>query len=249
MYFAHIPKTAGTSLVSVLERAFAQTEIAAPRRWEEFADFDFARCNDYRLWRGHFGAHGLEALLTRPCVKVTMLRDPVQLAWSRYRYILSDSSTRLHAQVQAQCATFQAFLDLPNARVLLSNPQCRSLSFRLNKSVTRAALIGALQKEDPDAWIKSVQLELSAADQFEAALELLEAMPWFGITEQFALSVQALEKYLGLTPSDSPHLLRGERGDPQQVTDKARQRVRELAPFDHDLYEISVRHLKNRVLY
>lgn len=249
LYFVHIPKTAGSSLIALLDQAFSSALIAPPKRWEEFAGFAFAQCADYRLWRGHFGAHGLDLLAGPNVRRITVLRDPVALAYSRYRYIKRDPNTRLHNAVVQGQLSFMQFIHLPAALPLLSDPQCRSLSFRLDPAVSRAQLISGLLGPAPDAWIKARALRLPPEVQYEAAVRLLAEMPWFGLTEHFAESVRSLADGLGIATALVPHLLNSGDADPGELSEAARAAVLKRAPWDSLLYAQATELFKKRVLY
>ena len=65
-YFTHVPKTAGTSFIVLLDRLFNQPDIFPQQLWREVGSID-AEANDaFELFRGHFGGGGVSALTERP---------------------------------------------------------------------------------------------------------------------------------------------------------------------------------------
>ncbi|MGH3075770.1 MAG: hypothetical protein ACRDQC_12610, partial [Gaiellales bacterium] len=92
--FLHIGKTAGSTLRPVLKRQFSRSEaitIRARRRPREETLTDFARLPEAdrmrpRLIMGHT-VFGLHESVPRPSTYITMVRNPVRLAVSQYRYV------------------------------------------------------------------------------------------------------------------------------------------------------------------
>ena len=87
LYFLHIPKTAGTSLVDILENNFSQEEIFQEVIWPEMLKKlpkDFSK---FRLIRGHFG-FWIYKLLPKIPATITMLRDPIEQSLSLYAHQL-----------------------------------------------------------------------------------------------------------------------------------------------------------------
>ena len=61
-YFAHIPKTAGTSFIVLLDRFFAVEKIFPHQLWREVSSIDTDENQAYQLFRGHFGGGGVKQL-------------------------------------------------------------------------------------------------------------------------------------------------------------------------------------------
>jgi hypothetical protein len=250
LYFIHIPKTAGTSLIEALDQSFASAEIAAPRRWEEFAAFNFSRISAIRFWRGHFGFGGLDPLLDAAPLRITVLRDPVALARSRYAHIKRDPATRLHRWLNDQSLSFSEFIRAPEAESLLSNPQCRNLSLTLEPAVDREALVAALRGPDPDGWVKKHCVPLAPEAQFQRACHALDALAWVGVTDSLQTGLPALEKALGVTLPPLAHLLQSAHAAPLASLSHAdRAHVEGLAWADRKLLDQAQERDKTRVLY
>ncbi len=84
-YFVHIPKTAGTSFIVLLDRFYAAEKIYPHQLWREAKDIDLAQNEQYDLYRGHFGGGGVSVLTHRAVEFFTILRDPVALAHSTFQ--------------------------------------------------------------------------------------------------------------------------------------------------------------------
>lgn len=210
---------------------------------------DFAAIAGFRLWRGHFGAHGLDALLPVAPIRITMLRQPVALAYSRYRYIRRDPGTRLHPELTARRLSFIDFLRWGPAVPLLHNPQCRSLSFALDPQLSRAQLLTLLAGPDPDAAVKAHALTLTDATQYERALACLQQMPWFGLTERFNDSAAALARWLGVTDRAPLHLLDGGDAQAEAINNEALELIAAHSALDQRLYDFAAQRFQERVLY
>ena len=105
--FLHIGKTAGSTLRQVLKRQFPSSQaltVRARRRPRTDTIADFARLPEEdrlrpRLIMGHT-VFGLHEGVPRPCTYVTMLRQPVKLALSQYRYVQRIPSHHHHEAVK-----------------------------------------------------------------------------------------------------------------------------------------------------
>ena len=86
VYFLHLPKAAGSTLRTYLESQFRRDEVCPTKLWYELLALpDEARARD-RLFSGHFG-WCLHELVGAPLTTITMVRDPVERAWSHYRFV------------------------------------------------------------------------------------------------------------------------------------------------------------------
>jgi len=86
LYFLHIPKTAGTSLISILDSYFPQDQILKAHTWGELLPqipIDFSK---FQFVRGHFG-YSVVRLFKKEPICITMLRDPINLMISAYRML------------------------------------------------------------------------------------------------------------------------------------------------------------------
>ena len=87
--FMHIPKTAGTTLRSILDYQYGPENVLTyynQNSSQLLDNLDASLCvgqNDYRALIGHF-QYGVHAQLTQPSKYITFLRDPVKRAISSY---------------------------------------------------------------------------------------------------------------------------------------------------------------------
>ena len=87
LYYLHIPKTAGTSLITILDGYFKNQEVLRLHAWKYLLPkmpLDFSK---FRFVRGHYG-YGFYRLLPKKPIYLTVLRDPKDVIVSSYKMIL-----------------------------------------------------------------------------------------------------------------------------------------------------------------
>lgn len=129
--FLHIPKTAGTTLLSILDRQYAPEAIYsfdgdAHASVARFKALDSAGRAKIRLLRGHM-AYGLHEYLPDPALYFTVLRDPVARVISYYNYILRTPPHYLYEEVTSKKLSLHALLEsgLP---LMMNDGQVRLIS-------------------------------------------------------------------------------------------------------------------------
>ena len=90
--FLHIPKTAGSTLNSIVERQYKSSEISSidSRRvlesMEEFKQLPTQKLEKIKLLKGHM-YFGLHEYLPMPSSYITILREPIDRVVSTYYYV------------------------------------------------------------------------------------------------------------------------------------------------------------------
>lgn len=184
--FLHIGKTAGASLRRILRRQFRHREVLEflpplpePGRLrregalDAFAEIPEDRRRNARLVMGH-ATYGIHELIPRPSTYVTMLRDPVALVISLYRYVLRTPKHVLHHDVVARDLSLEDFVT-------------SGLSVEVDNSQTRAI---AGDTSTPFGGVDDAML-----DRAKAHLE--ERFAVVGLTERFDESLLLMRRAFG----------------------------------------------------
>lgn len=98
LIFLHIPKTAGSTFVSVLEREYGHASVLDlydSTSGDEVAALTPEEMGRTRVVVGHF-YFGVHERLPGPCHYVTFLRDPVERVVSHYRFVQRHPEHYLH---------------------------------------------------------------------------------------------------------------------------------------------------------
>ena len=125
LYFLHIPKTAGTSVIEWLKSSTGG-HACPVGLWSLLLQKELKDIQGYELYCGHFYRY-LNEYLNRPLDTITFLREPADRAYSHYRHVLRDTHHYFHERV-AKHASFKEFMLDPVTQPLVKNFQVRSLS-------------------------------------------------------------------------------------------------------------------------
>lgn len=218
LFFMHIPKTAGTTLFSLLESRFRAQEILSlkgPRLHEALMSTAPADFNTYRLIRAHYD-YSIYRYLPRKPVYVTMFRSPMERVISAYVAFVQNPNHWLSQKLSTKDLSLLEFVERPEAKAFVNNRQVRQL-------------VGAVKRD---------ALGLSDQAMLEVAKARLDEFAFFGLLDRFDESIDLLRYTFGW-PS-----FRGI--EPLNVTDRegialafdsdTRDRIEELNYLDQQLY-------------
>ena len=131
--FVHIPKAAGTTMHSLLQRVYRASTIRdldtadLRRSIMEFNKLPAAEKDKIDLLKGHL-PFGMHEGFTRKCTYITMLRNPVDRIISHYRYASENTSHYLNHYITEKKMDLMAYVgsgisaEMDNAMVrILSN--------------------------------------------------------------------------------------------------------------------------------
>lgn len=182
LYFLHIPKTAGTSIIEALDQRYAP-EVVCP---EQLIDPLLAAPADVlrraSLFRGHLGAR-LEEVVERPLVTFTMVRDPVARTRSHFRHVRREPEHPLHEHVNAPGFDLLAFAEDPATQPLVRNFQARHLT----RSIAQAPRSVPAFARHPLARQMAFEVAPLPADDddgLQAALAALRGVDVVGTVEE-----------------------------------------------------------------
>lgn len=221
LFFNHIGKTAGMSLISILDSYFPQERIFPlhSKGPHSFYDYSLEELARYRLVRGHFsfapGDDGVYDHISPKPLMITMLRDPIQRTISAYRHL-----TR-HKEIPPS-VTLEDFVTLPEYEKKVYNAQSVSIL-----GGQRALKLASLVPPYPP----DVLLQL--------AKEKLEQIAFFGITERFRDSMRLMTYTFSWSPvREIPEVNRApEPFDLSTLAPAVLERIVELNEVDQQLYD------------
>lgn len=177
--FPHIPKTAGTTLLNILDRHYPAPHIYslgldAHAAVNAFKTLPAAERRQIRLLRGHM-PFGLHADLPQPSTYITVLRDPIERVVSEYYFILRTPQHYLHDMVAKNNMSLKALLESEMA-LMMNDGQTRLLS---------------------GVWGKAAFGDCSPADLELARQHLSQYFSVVGLTERFDETLLLLKRTLG----------------------------------------------------
>jgi hypothetical protein len=173
--FLHLPKSAGSTLVHILERQYGQDKVL--KHYDSFygegvAELPEDRKENLRALVGHFyfGAH---QSMSKPATYITILRDPVKRIISHYHYVRREPSHYLYPVAQ-KLTLSEYVIHCGNAEP--NNDQVRLLS-------------GREHALDDGTW--------SEAMLPTAKKNLRESFSVAGLVEEFDRSLILMKRILG----------------------------------------------------
>ena len=235
LYFLHIQKTAGTTLMNILDSYFDLDSIYPEQFWEKLLPnlpLDFSK---YKLVRGHFG-YGIYRILPKKPVYITMLREPIERTISDYEHIRRDkikdkeyvpkNETILDAlkhfrrkKIFTNAQTGYVALDLDMPSLIANRPSTE-------KQIMIRRWLGVAGKQTPDDKL----LE-------DAKKHLLECV-FVGIVEKFEESLFLLYYTFGWRPLSAAWKLNPspKRSKSQDLPSETLNEIKKCTKLDSELY-------------
>jgi hypothetical protein len=196
LYFLHLPKAAGSTLTIHLRSRFRAEEICPAQLWYELVAIPPAQRARLRLFAGHF-CGALPNFEPGPYTVVTMLRDPVERAWSHFRFVARIDEHPLHALAQRG---LEAFVADPVGRQLVGDVQARQLAIDAVPPEWRRPA----DERDlavPGEVLFDPAINALPDDELVArALARLDACDVVGVTDELHASVQLVAYACGWDP-------------------------------------------------
>jgi hypothetical protein len=230
LFYLHIPKTAGLSLIALLDAHFRTEEIfplhsaPSPEMFEVYSPEQIA---GYRLVRGHFDFgpydNGIYKHITPNPICLTMLREPISRTISHYRHNLRHDHGRWHDVIVAQKMSLKDFVCSPDTYAAVVNHQTR-------------LLVGKV-KGNPQNYVDSKALSEEA--MLSLAKERLEQFAFFGLIERFHESILLLSHTFGWKPVEAYPMLNKspEPSDPDSIPPEALEAIIARTRLDAELYQ------------
>jgi hypothetical protein len=239
LLFIHIPKTAGTTLISLLDQQFAQDEIfpfhsvSSP---DQLCGFQPQQIGNYRFIRGHyqFGPYDdkLYRFIIQNPICMTILRDPVTRTISEYRHYVRNPGP-MHDEIVANGTTLMEYVCAPKYYRRVVNRQTR---------LVLGAVGGFPLRYDDDKALSNEAL-------IRLAKERIEQFAFVGMTERLEESIRLLFYTFGwqlegvipsLNISPTPSTW-------DTVSQEALQAIKERTQLDAELYQFAEKIFKIRL--
>ncbi len=237
VYFAHIPKTAGTSFIVLLDRFFNAEHIFPHQLWRENKEIDPSANQSYKLYRGHFGGGGVQVLTARPIENLTILRHPASLAHSTYQFVKREQNTKVHQLVQDADMSFADFLTHPSTAPLVQNRMIRNISFDFKEDPSaQEVFLSAETIEYLQSIINQQGPSIGDDERLERAKYFINKCRWFGLLERFDESLQLLCFVMNWPPVGSTQKLNTFKKN-YQLTELEKASLEQVNQQDLALYE------------
>jgi Galactose-3-O-sulfotransferase len=224
--FIHIPKTAGTTLRSIIEDHFPAEQLyfiyignASHPGMDEFLALTEAEKKQIKIFCGH-QAFGFHRHLPQPCKYITVMREPVERTVSLYHHLLQEK----HARHDQSVADMQRRIKSEN--LTLEGFVSSGITLDTDNAQTRI-----LSGESPD-------FGQCGRDTLEKAkANLREHFAVAGLTERFDESVMLIHKVLGWpTPLYARKNVSGRRSHKEDIPPETLAAIRRFNALDTELY-------------
>jgi hypothetical protein len=212
LVFMHIPKTAGTSLVSSLMWNYpVHSSLRLNLLGMPLSDLDsipLERRSRLRLLYGHL-PYGVHKHIPRPCSYVTIVREPVDRVISAYKYVLKTAHHRDHDVVVNGGISLEEYVE----------------SFWVDERISRQTRQLCNKYDGP----------LDEHD-LQRAKRNLEQLLVVGLTECFEETFVLLRRALRFR---FPFYVTRNVSPPLQAADEVRKLIAEQERFDLELYDFA----------
>lgn len=233
LFFLHIPKTAGTSLVSLLDNFYEQKEICQAYTTADLSQIPVPRLKKYRFFRGHMSPDTLEEKLGEKPQTITLLRHPVSHALSLFAYWRRRTDQEFLADEirKFRLISLERYFQDPWLMHTRDyrNFQTRHLLTRLDGS-----------RFETEAGIQTLPPYAFDPDKLnsQAAFELVQGFALAGLVERFEESLLLLAYTMGWQPPEHvPYLNKGtNRPEQHSLSQKLYDKISQASALDMELY-------------
>ena len=229
LFFLHIPRTGGTSLIEYLDRKMMSADICPAHEMFEFEQLhQEGRLNSFGFYRGHFGINMLDQIAPFDGHLITLMRSPLPRIFSTWRHA---GRARPPFPRDLSPLTVRAHRNFEAARNLSFRQYCEWIMEQGFQSIFNQMTVwlglgrGFGVAEDPD-------LDRSV---LERAKRAVERFSFIGFSESLDLSVKALQSQFGWDGESIAHANAGPIS-PFPEDDELIKWLSHAAKFDIELY-------------
>jgi len=183
LFFMHVPKCAGTAVVTLLTKAFRDDEIC-PAPPQGTWCWRAREVPGYRLYWGHFSADFLEEM-GQPGTRLIMLRHHLERVVSLYDYWRSHRWEHIKSALPPHPYNGPAIAKSGNLSDFLSS----DVAF-VHEHVYNPAARQLLGRRFNELWPNEDAI-------IAEGVQALRGFAWVGITESFEPSIALLSRMLG----------------------------------------------------
>lgn len=201
LFFLHIPKSAGVTLIEVVDQNFGDGETLQSQDWRDAGsviegmsplDLALVRCVRGHHWFGP-GDEAIHDRISIDPITITVLRDPVARTVSVYQHVMRWKEHWLREYLDLsgdETMPLLEFVEHPEAQGEILNLQARLILGNVPGN-----------PKQPAARLKGV-VSFREEELLERAMARLDTFGWIGLTERMNESVALLTRIMGWNPID-----------------------------------------------
>lgn len=232
IFFLHIPKTAGTSFIAVLDSFFRSDQIFPQQLVHELSGEILETFSRYRFFRGHFPYPLMCQLLRQRPVCLTVCRDPIERYLSNFAYI---HGIRPQDVSPGKWQTYEVLQQLNLEQFIGQQYQPQTSAYNnLHTQLIASPTTVTAKTFDPAKfiWPKVTEKELLRAKQ------LIVDFEFFGLTEKFQDTLFLLSYTFGWKPmiDTERRNVSSNRTLTKELAPQLLDRIAELNTLDLELY-------------
>jgi len=237
LYFIHIPKTAGGTLISYLDENFDLEQICHKHYWSEWFDDIPRDFSKYRLYRGEFGL-SLERFLNKKPIYLTVLRDPLKRTMSHFetlRRVLGPAVIDFFSKSN----NISDFINDSHYGLMLKNVQTRYLSLELDIPTILQSTEYGLKHFLIESTPEFLSPNLSDDELIKIAKKNLLSSVFVGLVEKFEESLFLLHYTFGWKPKKA-NLRNNKSNTPinqKEISNETLSKILDYNKLDIELYE------------
>ncbi|QUC64795.1 sulfotransferase family 2 domain-containing protein [Nitrosopumilus sp. K4] len=237
LHFLHIPKAAGTTLISILDGYFDKEEVLRLHAWKYLLPkmpLDFSK---FRFVRGHYG-YGFYRLLPKKPINITLLRDPTDIILSSYKMIQRQPEEAKRYSIP-QDKTISELITDPKIEGLVDT-QTHWLAIDLDVlELSKDMDLEELSEYQPEEHNYFKHPNMSDQELLDTAKKHLSEFAFVGVVEKFEESLFLLHYMFGWPPirNTVKKNVAPEHKTSDDLTEGAKKKLEEWTKLDQELYK------------